>query len=276
MEGTMGKDVTKNSPAKNQTAAKSSSLSAELTARIDQLEKMLIHTKKKRIGQSIVIWSCTAVIVAVCAWFLTTFNNLVQDYDTKLLAQELQKNSGIVLDSPEFKAMILEARNIFIPAYKQALSEELNTNGHDLKLKAEAELSTLKTLIVKKVKDNFIAQIHKDFKKVEKDLLKRYPDLNADKLDKAYEKASVLFAEKLTVSLNHFVDKAINKLAGLDETFRQFKKGSSYKKLNRKSMKEVESLLVESMLELWIYELNPEKGAMLAEVKGKKIAKRNK
>ena len=75
----MGKDVTKNSPKKNQQAAESSSLSAELSARIDQLEKMLIHTRKKRIGQSIVIWSCTLVIVAVCAWFLLTFTNLINN-----------------------------------------------------------------------------------------------------------------------------------------------------------------------------------------------------
>lgn len=272
----MGKDVTKNSPKKNQTAAESSSLSAELTARIDQLEKMLIHTKKKRIGQSIVIWGCAAIIIITCISFLLTFNNFVRDYDTKLLAQELQKNSGIVLESPEFHAMIMDTRKIFLPAYQKALSEELNSNSQELRSKAEAELSNLKTLIVKKVKQNFAAQINKDFKTVEKDLLKRYPDLNAEKLNVAYEKASVLFAEKLTVSLNHFVDKAINKLAGLDETFRQFKKDKIYNDLNKKSIKEVESLLVESMLELWIYELNPEKGSMPVEAEVKKSAKRNK
>jgi hypothetical protein len=276
MEGTMGKDVTKNSPKKNQKAAKSSSSSTELTARIDQLEKMLIHTRKKRIGQSIVVWCCTGVIVATCVGFLLTFNNLASNYDTKLLARELQKNSGIVLNSPEFKTMLLDTKKIFLPAYKKALKEELNANSSELRAKAETELNDLKELLVKKIKQNFVAQVSKDFKKIEKDLLKRYPDLNSEKLNEAYEKASVLFAKKLTVSLNHFVDLAINKLAGLDETFRQFKKGSAYKKLNEKSVKEVESLLVESMLELWIYELNPAKGAKQVEAEPKKIVKRNK
>lgn len=272
----MGKDVTKNSPKKNQKVAESSSLSAELTARIDQLEKMLIHTKQKRVGQSIVIWSCTLVIITVCAWFLMTFNSLVRDYDTKLLAQELQKNSGIVIESPEFQAMLLDMKKIFLPAYQKAMKAELNSNAPELRAKAEAELAKLKILVVKKIKHNFVTQINKDFKKIEKDLLKRYPDLNSEKLNEAYEKASVIFAEKLTTSLNNFVNLAINKLAGLDETFRQFKKGSAYKALNKKSVKEVESLLVESMLELWIYELNPAKGSKLVEVEVKKLVKGKK
>ena len=253
----MGKDVTKNSPGKNQKAAESSS--AEFTARIEQLEKMLIHTKKKRIGQSIVVWCCTAVIIAVCAWFLMTFNNLIRNYDTRLLVQELQKNSGIVIQSPEFQAMMMDTKKIFLPAYEKALRTKLNSQTPELRTKAEAELSNLKELIVKKIQHNFVAQIRKDFSKIEKDLLKRYPDLNSEKLNAAYNKAASLFAEKLSISLNHFVTQATNKLSGLDETFRQFKKENVYKELSKKSTKEVESLLMESMLELWIYELNPEK-----------------
>ena len=272
----MGKNVSKNSPSKNQKAAETSSSNAELIARINQLEKMLIHTRKKRIGQSIVIWSCTVVIVAVCVWFLMSFYDLYSNYDKNLLAQELQKNSGIIIESPEFQKMLLDTRKIFLPAYRDALKNELNSSAPELSAKAEAELSSLKALIVKKIKQSFVVQVNKDFKKIEKDLLKRYPDLNSAKLNQAYEKASVLFAEKLTVSLNNFVNQAINKLAGLDETFRQFKKGDSYKALNKKSVREVENLLVESMLELWIYELNPEKGARLVEAEIKKSAKRKK
>jgi len=272
----MGKDVSKNSPKKNQQAAETSSSNAELVARIDQLEKMLIHTKRKRIGQSIVIWSCTIVIVAVCAWFLLTFNSLVSNYDKKLLLKELQKHSGIIIESPEFQSMLLDTRKIFLPAYQKALATELNAQAPELSGKAEKELNNLKELLVRRIKKTFIKEIHKDFKKIEKDLLKRYPDLNADKLNEAYEKASVLFAEKFTVSLNNYVNQAVNKLTELDETFRQFKKGDAYKALNKKSVKEVENQLVESMLELWIYELNPDKGDKLVEVEVKKSAKRNK
>ncbi len=267
----MGKDVTKNSPRKKQEAAKSSS--GELAARIDQLEKLLIHTKKKRVRQSIVIWACTTVIIAVCAWFLISFNNLVQNYDTKLLFQELQKNSGIIIEDPEFQAMMMDMKKFFLPAYQKALKIKLNAEAPELRIKAEAELSNLKKLLLEKMKESFVAQIKKDFQKVEKDLLKRYPDLNAAQLNEAYQEASTLFAGKIAVSLNHFVKLAVNKLDGLDETFRQFKNENVYKELNKKSIKEVESLLVESMLELWIYELNPEKGAKLVEDAKLELAK---
>ena len=272
----MGKDISKNSPKKNQQAAETSSSNAELIARIDQLENMLIHTKKKRIGQSIVIWSCTVIIIAVCAWFLMTFYSLYSTYDKKLLLKELHKNSGMIIESPEFQSMLLDARKIFLPAYKKALADELSAQAPELSAKAEKELNNLKELLVKRIKRAFIREMHKDFKKVEKDLLKRYPDLNADKLNEAYEKASVLFAEKLTTSLNNYVNQAINKLTELDETFRQFKKEDAYNALNKKSVQEVENLLVESMLELWIYELNPHKGEKLVELEVKKSAKRKK
>lgn len=259
----MGKDVKKKSPEQEQEAAKSSS--DELAVRIEQLERMLIHTKKKRIRQSVVIWTCTAVIVAVCAWFLISFSNLVQNYDTKLLAQELQKNSSIVIESPEFQAMMMDVKELFVPAYQKALKTKLNADASELRTKAEAELNSLKRLLLEKMKKSFEAQIKKDFQKVEKDLLKRYPDLDASQLNEAYKEASTLFAGKIAVSLDHFVKLAENKLAGLDETFRQFKNENVYKELNKKSIREVESLLVESMLELWIYELNPEKGEKLVE-----------
>jgi hypothetical protein len=95
-------------------------------------------------------------------------------------------------------------------------------------------------------------------------------------MNEVYKKASEIFVEKLSVSLNRFTKEAINKLAGLDETFRQFKNEPAYKDLNKKSAQEVESLLLESLLELWIYELNPEKGGKPAEAQGGKLAKRSK
>ncbi|MDD5598329.1 MAG: hypothetical protein PHV82_10325 [Victivallaceae bacterium] len=267
----MGKDVSKNSPGKSQEAAQN-----ELIARIDQLEKMLIHTKQKRVAQSIVVWTCTAIIIAVCAWFLISFSQLVANYDTGQLVQGLRTNSDIIIKSPQFRGVVMDMQDIFVPAYKEALLTELNAKGTNLQAAADNELSELKKLFVKKLQDGFISEIHKDFEKVEKDLLARYPDLNADKMDEVYTKASEMFVEKISVSLNRFVKEAVNKLAGLDETFRQFKNEQAYKDLNKKSVQEVESLLLESLLELWIYELNPEKGGKPVEAQGGKLAKRNK
>ena len=270
----MGKDLAKESPAKKQDSGQPSQ--AELSARIEQLEQMLIHTRKKRVLQSYVVWSCTIILVAVCVWFLISFSNLINNYDTSRLAQEVQKNSDIVVKSPQFKAMLMDMKGIFIPAYQKALQSKLNTEAPNLRTDAEAELYSLKRVLIKKLRENFIAQIHKDFEKVEKDLLKRYPDLDSSQLDAAYQKASEIFAERMTKSLNFFVGKAVNKLSGLDETFRQFKNDRVYDELKKKSIKEVESLLIESMLELWIYELNPAKGAKPVEFNGKELAERNK
>lgn len=267
----MGKDVSKNSPGKNQEAA-----NAELTARIDQLEKMLIHTKQKRVAQSIVVWTCTVILVAVCAWFLISFSRLVTNYDTKQLLQELRSNSDIITNSDQFRGVIMDMQDIFVPAYKEALKAELDAKAPELQTSAESEMAELKKRFIKKLQESFVKEIHKDFEKVEKDLLARYPDMNADQMEEVYKKASEIFVDKITVSLNHFVKETQNKLAGLDETFRQFKNDPGYKDLSKKSVQEVENLLVESLLELWIYELNPEKGAKPVEVQARKLAKRNK
>ncbi|MDD5727145.1 MAG: hypothetical protein PHV59_01155 [Victivallales bacterium] len=259
----MGKDLSQKSPAREQDSGQSSS--AELAARIERLEQMLIHTRKKRICQSYVVWICTVILVAVCAWFLISFSNLITEYNTQKLILELQKNSDIVMKSPQFQGILMDAKDVFIPAYQKALQAKLDTACPKLRSEAEAEMSKLKELLIKKIQDNFIAQMHKDFEKVEKDLLKRYPDLDSSQLDSAYKEASELFTERMTNSLNVFVGKAIDKLTGLDETFRQFKNQGLYAKLQNKPVQEVESLLLESMLELWIYELNPAKGARPVE-----------
>lgn len=267
----MGKDISKNSPGKSQEAAKD-----ELIARIDQLEKMLIHTKQKRIAQSIVVWTCTVILLAVCAWFLISFSRLIANYDTGQLARGLRANSDIIIKSPQFQGVIMDLQDVFMPAYKKALKAELEAKAPALQAAADNELTELKKLFLKKLQDSFIKEIHKDFEKVEKDLLARYPDMNADQMDEVYKKASELFVDKLTASLEYFVKEARDKLTGLDETFRQFKKDDTYQDLNKKSVSEVENLLIESLLELWIYELNPEKGAKPVEVEGGKLAKRNK
>lgn len=270
----MGKDLAKKSPAKEQNSSQASN--AELSARIEQLEQMLIHTRKKRVLQSYVVWICTVILVAVCAWFLISFSSLINNYDTGQLAQQVQKNSDIVVQSPQFKGMLLDMKDVFIPAYQKALQNKFDSEAPNLRTDAEAELYKLKKVMIRKLRENFIAQIHKDFEKVEKDLLKRYPELDSAQLDAAYKKASEIFAERMTKSLNFFVGKAVNKLAGLDETFRQFKNDRVYTELKKKSIKEVESLLIESMLELWIYELNPAKGDKPVELNGRKLAERKK
>ncbi|MDD5698209.1 MAG: hypothetical protein PHH77_06285 [Victivallaceae bacterium] len=270
----MGKKVMKNSPVGNRETATSSP--DEFAARIEQLEKLLIHTRQKRVRQSVVVWSCTVILIAVCAWFLVSFHRLIRNYDTKLLTQELQGNAGIIIQSPQFEAVILDMKKIFLPAFEKALKSELSADTPKLQAEAEAELRTIREFILTNIQQDFINQIRRDLVKIEQDLLKRYPDLNAAQLEDAYKKASELFADKLTASLNRSVTLAVNKLAGLDETFRQFKNDRRYQELSRKSVPEVETLLLESALELWIYDLNPAKGQEPIRPEIKKPAKRNK
>ena len=69
-------------------------------------------------------------------------------------------------------------------------------------------------------------------------------------------------------SLEQRLDTALDDITKLNESFEKLKDTEEYKKLDPKMIGEIENHLIESLLELAIYHINPKRGALPAVSKG--------
>ncbi|MEG2076654.1 MAG: hypothetical protein RRY34_09140 [Victivallaceae bacterium] len=79
------------------------------------------------------------------------------------------------------------------------------------------------------------------------------------------------FIEELTAILESQLKGAIESLGALDAQIQDFKNCNEYVEVAQLGGDEVQNLLLETMLELCIYELDPVKGAAPAEVAAVKV-----
>jgi len=69
------------------------------------------------------------------------------------------------------------------------------------------------------------------------------------------------FVEELTTLLEARLDKTIEKLSSLDDEIQSYKQTKEYASASEIPAGEVENRLLETFLELWIYQLNPIKAS---------------
>ena len=93
-----------------------------------------------------------------------------------------------------------------------------------------------------------------------------------EKINQIVLKSHQFLFENVTKSVDFKLDKALNTLTGLNNSFQMMYSSMEdtplLKGLTPEMTGEVENLLIETMLELIIYQLNPQKGNMPAFANG--------
>jgi hypothetical protein len=100
---------------------------------------------------------------------------------------------------------------------------------------------------------------------MESDILKRYPKIPPERISIVLDRAKEEFIDQVTDMLELKLDVAFRDIAALNQSVAKIKDDPHYRALDREKIGEVENLLIESMLELAIYHINPDKGNRPAE-----------
>lgn len=253
----MAEDVTKTMPSpdvKNDDFEKKLDVIEKTINRIDQI-------KKKQFYVSIF---GMVLIILVMAVFVISLVDFVRNYNSQLLLEEISKNSTIITRSPELRAIGKDFQEVFIPEFKKELFASFESSLPKIKEDVFKSAQEIEAFLQTDIRNKVLYRLSNALTKIEKGILAKHPELTSAELEKAFNEVNTHFIEELTNILDKRLGEAKDKLMLLDESFRKYSDTPEYAAVKKLHQGEVENLLLESFLELWIYHLNAQKGAVAA------------
>ncbi len=247
-------------------------ISAETLSRLEAIEKdiaAMAGMRKKQLW--INIGGAVAVLVILLA-FLGNLFDFARTYDTGTLLTELQSQGEEIIRSPQTQETLRQMQAEFVPLYRESLIKEFNNRAPELRKNALNVASNLEKYVKNDIKNRLEKDLTTAMDSMAKELTKRYPglDLTQEQIEEVFNHGHARFIDETTRHVQTRLDGAVQELAILQAKFGQFKTDQEYLELKDVPTDEVSCRLIESMLELWIYNMNPAKGNRLASVDGGK------
>ncbi len=233
----------------------------ELTAKLQQIQNDIEDIQKRRKQQAYASTLGVLVIVALIAIFVYQLKSVASAVDPNTVVRCMADNAGIITHSPEVDAVAADLKNVFFPTLKENLVTQFKAHLPDYQNELVAAGNGLKDYAFAGIKGRTQAVVAEILPPLEKRIKARYPDMTDAQL---HDLLKVFGAELFDA----FVDREQKRvaeisdhLATLNDTVNSYKKLDDYKTISEMDRGMVENMLVESMLELWICHLNPEKAA---------------
>ncbi len=246
-------------PPKND-ASPASSPEAMLD-KIIGIEKQLEQTRRK---QTVVSVLGVIGIIAVLGIFVLNLCTLVHSIDRDAVLTQLTKQASVLVSAPELQALQKDVREVFLPAYRKSLIENLRERESDFEKALGVEWDSTIRYLQKDVSKQFLARMDASFEKVSAQILKKYGNQvpSSESLEKDLDKLQKELLEQTTDVLAKEIGEAEKSLASLQGKILTFKDLPEYKGLEGVPTGEVENRLIETFLEIWIYELNPSRNTL--------------
>lgn len=252
------KDLVTDSPEKNAGEAEIS--------RLGRIEELLGKTAGYRKTKGIVTGLGLALILLTVVVFVVRIVELARNYDTKALAGELEKQAALLAESREAKDLVAEIRNTCLPELQKEVVARFKAEEPTLKFELNKAADNLKDYVAGPVKDKFISSVFEAVSKIERDILTRKNKFTPERVEKIVAEGQKIFIEDFTTKLETRLNDMDDDLVALNAAIQKFTETPEYAKLDPKLCGEYENRVVESMLELFIYHLNPQRGALPASV----------
>ncbi|QSH40862.1 hypothetical protein P0136_11025 [Lentisphaerota bacterium ZTH] len=248
---------------KKKNAALEVSENQEIAYKLDFIQDTVKRMDGIRRRQFLVTILGMLVILLVMAAFVVSLASFVQTYDAQKLLDEVKNNSHIITEGPELKRIMGSIKKTFLPAYRRELAAAFEAEMPRLQAQLSQTARELELYLQNDLREKILSRMETALKKIEAEALKKHPDINSTALHDAFSEINKHFIENITKVLNERVEEAKVHLARLDQSFRAYEDTPEYKSLKGNDIKFVESSLVETLLELWIYNINPVKGDAL-------------
>lgn len=225
------------------------------------LEKQMEQTRRK---QTVVSVLGVIGLIAILVIFILNLCTLVHSIDRDAVLGQLTRQASVLVSAPELQALQKDVRDVFMPAYRKSLVENLKTKEPDFEKALGVEWDITVRYLQKDVSKQFLDRMDASFEKVSAQLLKKYSKQvpSPESLEKDLKKLEKELLEQMANTLSAEIGEAEKSLASLQGNILTFKDLPEYKNLAGVPVGEVENKLIETFLEIWIYELNPSRNTL--------------
>ena len=218
-----------------------------------------IHTTRRK--QTVFSIVGIVVIILILGMLLLSLYRTAADFDTEEFINEVGANSSIITSSPELQAIGEDLQKVFLPALQEEFAKTVEKELPNLKKQKDKSLEDLKKYLEDDLTLMIIERLEARLSQLEKQVIKRYDMKHADALVKAFERMNQKFVEEFTTLLEGKLDKTLEKLSALDDEIQSYKQTEEFASAAKLPAGELENVLLETFLELWIYQLNPIKAS---------------
>ena len=235
-----------------------------IARRLERLESIVQQNTNLRKTKSLVSIVGLLLILAAVVIFVYRIVDFGRNYNTHALASELQKQAATLADSREVKDLINEVQNTCIPAIRTEIAKKFKADEPLFRNELLKSSDSVKDYVEKDVKGKIIGVLSDSLKKLETDLLKNNPKYSAEQVEKIIKEGQDHFIDLFASKLEKRLDDIDDDLVALNASVQRFKDDPDYMALDKKLISEYENRLIESVLELVIYQMNPQRGNLPA------------
>jgi hypothetical protein len=243
-------------------------------SKVDALEQKIECMIRTKRNTAMVTYGGLTIIIIFVALFIFNFVTFVKNYDTVELTAALSSNAIEIAQSEKMQEFLLVFRDKFIPALKVALVEKVQEDAPLFKRSTQELVEDLENYLKYQIIPKLAHNLTKELTSSEAQVLTTYskskPSL--EKISQIILNSHQFLLGEITKSLDFKLDKALNTLAGLDNSFQEMYSHMEdtpvLKGFTPDMIGDVENFLIETMLKIIIYQLNPQKGNMPAFANG--------
>lgn len=242
----------------------------ELVAKLKVLEESLDAIEQAKKQRNLVSIVGLLLIILAIALFVMNISNFAKekakdsDFHKELLTK-LSADMKEVGDNPNLQAILADLKGEIIPHLAKQIVERFKKDAPKFQEKGEDVAKNLKHYLETDVKEKLADSLSKSLIDVESILKEKYPNIKPEDLKKIIDSAQAIFVIEITNIIEAKLDSISVEMGALKHSVNKFKDCEEYKQLdpqNPDTLSHVKLQMVESMLELVIYQINSQKGKL--------------
>ena len=238
---------------------------------LDRILKKSAELDVLRRRQSLLACLGVVLILAILILFLHNLVCFGKSFDGHALAEKTMTVAmNDLAKDHELKAFKEDFRNVFLPALKNELESQMKDGLPKMQEALAAEQALLTAHLQDTTRTRILTRLQKSFAGMEERLVAKHGGAapsSAD-LEKALKQTENTLLSETEKQLKARLEDALKSLSALNNSFLAFKELPEYQGYLALPQKDIESQMLESFLELWIYHINPDRGDLPAAQRG--------
>jgi len=254
---------------------KPSNSEEESLKKVEKLENLLNEMARYKKKTSTVSAVGAIIVVIILVIFLYRLYSFVEYYDTKQLASNLGENMVQLVHQQEAQDVLTTLQTTLLPEYQKELVIQLKANYPIMKDESITAAENIEIYLNEEVKPKIINQLAESIAQNEKSLLENYEgeNISPEKLQIIMENSKKVFVERLSALMNAKLGNALDRISEISNSTEKLQtivtEDASLKNMSeQQKLTEIENRMLETMLELVVYQVNPGQGDMPAYTNG--------
>jgi hypothetical protein len=244
----------------------------DLLVRLGRLEVCLADIERTRKQRSLIgIGGLVLILLALAIFAANLWGFGVQlmqpESQHEIMAKVQEDMTDLLQNDPEIKMLMQDMQEDVIPYVAEQVTSRLKEELPTFREQGAQIMANLQAYLEKDAKEKLSQALADVLAEIEQKLIEKYPQVTPEELQSVMATAQTMFIEEVTTLIERKLDIVADDLGNLKDSVDQYKETAEYRQLvedmkvdREGALNKVQLAMIEHMLELVIYHINPERG----------------